>query len=188
MKPMARTDARWIHTLWIGLLTAVSAVLTAGYTCVVPFAALGVAAAMTLPRREALVCTIAVWFANQAAGFGLMSYPWTLNTIGWGAVIGVAALAGTRTAQWLLRRLDGLRSSIQAVTAFVMAFAVYESTLYAAAASMLGGTAAFAPGIIAQVLGVNVVALGGLWGLSQLLMVAVSSYRRRASASPARFA
>jgi len=71
MKPIAPTDARWIHTLWIGLLMAVSAGLTTGYTCVVPFAALGVAAAMTLPRREALVCAMAVWLANQAAGFGL---------------------------------------------------------------------------------------------------------------------
>jgi len=44
MKPIAPTDARWIHTLWIGLLMAVSAGLTTGYTCVVPFAALGVAA------------------------------------------------------------------------------------------------------------------------------------------------
>jgi hypothetical protein len=53
---------------------------------------------------------------------------------------------------------------------------------------MLGGTAAFAPGIIAQVLVVNVVALVGLWGLNQLLTVALSSYRRRVSTSPARFA
>jgi hypothetical protein len=188
MTPMALTDARWIQTLWIGLLMAVSAGLTAGYTCVVPFAALGVAAAMTLPRREALVCTVAVWLANQAAGFGLMSYPWTINTIGWGAAIGVAALAGTLAAQWLLRNLQGLRPSIQTVTAFVIAFSVYQVTLYAAAVSMLGGTAAFAPGIIAQVLGVNVAALGGWWGLSQLLIVAASSYRRRVLVSPARFA
>jgi hypothetical protein len=188
MKPIAPTDARWIHTLWIGLLMAVSAGLTTGYTCVVPFAALGAAAAMTLPRREALVCAMAVWLANQAAGFGLMNYPWALNTIGWGAAIGVAAMAGTLAAQWLLRRLEGLRSSIQTVTTFVMAFAVYESALYATAVSMLGGTAAFAPGIIAQVLGVNVVTLVGLCGLNQLLAMVFASYRRRVSATPARFA
>jgi hypothetical protein len=69
-----------------------------------------------------------------------------------------------------------------------MAFAVYESILYGAAVSMLGGTAGFAPGIIAQVLVVNIVALVGLWGLNQLLTVAWSSYRRRVSTSPARFA
>lgn len=187
MKPMAR-DARWLHTLWIGLSMAVSAGLTAGYTCVVPFAALGVAAAMTLPRREAVLCTIVVWLANQAAGFGLMGYPWMADTIGWGVAIGVAAMAGTLAAQWLLRGLHGLYSSIQTVTAFVVGFSVYQLLLYVAAVSMLGGAATFAPGIIAQVLGVNVVALVGLWGLSQLLTVAVASYRRRVSASPARFA
>jgi hypothetical protein len=188
MKPMAPTDVRWIRLLWIGTLVAASATLTATYTCVVPFAALSVAAVMTLPRRQAVVCTTAVWFANQAAGFGLVSYPWALNTIGWGAAIGAAAVAGTLSAQWLLRRADSLRSSTQTVTAFVMAFAVYESILYGAAVSMLGGTAGFAPGIIAQVLVVNIVALVGLWGLNQLLTVAWSSYRRRVSTSPARFA
>ena len=188
MKPLVPTEARWIHMLWIGSLSAVSAGLTAGYTCVVPFAALGVAAAMTLPRREAIIGAIAVWFANQAAGFGLMSYPCTLNTIAWGGAIGVATVAGTLAAQWSLRRLEGQRSSIRTVIAFAMAFAVYESTLYAAAVSMLGGVAAFAPGIIAQVLAVNVVALVGLSGLNRLLTVALSSYRQRASASPARLA
>jgi hypothetical protein len=188
MKPMASPDARAIHALWIAMLMAVSAGLTAGYTWVVPFAALAVAAAMTLPRREAVICAVAVWFANQAAGFGLMNYPWTLTTIGWGAAIGVAAVAGTLGAQWLLWRLDRLPSSIQTVSAFVLAFAVYQATLYAAAVSVLGGTAAFAPGIVAQVFSVNVVALVGLWGLNHLLKAALSSYGRPVSASPARFA
>jgi hypothetical protein len=109
-----------------------------------------------------------------------------ISTIGWGVAIGVAALAATLVAQWLLRCFKDLPSSVQMVSAFVLAFVVYQSSLYAAAVSILGGTAAFAPGIIAQVVGVNVVALGGLWGLSELLTAA--SYRRRASASPARFA
>ena len=173
---------------WIGTLVAVSAGLTTTYTCVVPFPALSVAAAMTLSRRQALGCTAAVWFANQAVGFGVMSYPWTLDTIGWGAAIGGAAVMGTVAAQWLLPRLHGVRSSAQAVTAFVMAFAVYESTLFGAAVSMLGGTAAFAPRIVVQVLGLNIVVLVGLWGLNLLLRVAFSSHRRRVSASPARFA
>jgi hypothetical protein len=186
MKPLA-TDGRWLRALWIGTLVALSAGLTTTYTCIVPFAALSVAAAMTLSRREAVVATAAVWFANQAAGFVGMSYPWTASTIGWGAAIGAAAIAGTLAAQWLLRRLGGWRPRTQVVTAFALAFAVYESMLYAAALS-LRGTGAFAPGIMAQVLIVNVVTLGGLWALNQLLAVASSSYRRRVSPSPARFA
>jgi hypothetical protein len=35
-----------------------------------------------------------VWLANQAIGFGLLHYPWTASSFGWGVTIGVAALAG----------------------------------------------------------------------------------------------
>jgi hypothetical protein len=185
---MAPMNARWINTLWIALLGALSAGLTVGFTCVAPFAALGAAAAMTLPGRQALVCAIGVWLANQTAGFVVMSYPWTLNTIGWGAAIGVATVAGMLAAQRLPQRSDGLRSTARVAAGFAVAFAVNQAILYAAAASVLGGVAAFAPGIIVQVLGVNVVAFIGLWGLWRLLAVAVGSYRRRVSASPARFA
>jgi hypothetical protein len=188
MKPIVSFDVRWVSALWIATLAAVSGGLTATYTCVVPFAALSVAAAMTLSARQALLCTAVVWLANQAAGFGLVSYPWTLDAFGWAVAIGAAAIAGTLATQWLLPRLAGLRSIAQTVIAFGLAFAVYETALYAAAVSALGGTAAFAPAIIAQVLGVNVVALVALWSLNQLLRVAFSSYLRRVSAPPARFA
>lgn len=188
MKSMAPPDARWLRALWIGTLVSLSAGLTATYTCIVPFAALGVAAAMTVSRRQALVSMAAVWFANQAAGFVVTSYPWTLSTIGWGGAIGAAAIAGTLAAQWLLPRLGGWPPRTHVATTFVVAFAVYETALYAAAVSVLGGTGAFAPGLIGQVLIVNVVALVGLWALNQLLTMALSSYRRRVSAAPARFA
>jgi len=185
---MARMNARWIPTLWIGLLVALSAGLTVGFTCIAPFAALGAAAAMTLTRRQALVCAIGVWLANQAAGFALMSYPWSLNTIGWGVAIGVATVAGTLAAQWALSRRAVVGSTTRIMVGFAAAFAVYQSILYAAAVSVLGGVAAFAPGIVVQVLGVNVVAFIGLWALYRLLAVAIWSSRRRVSASPARFA
>jgi len=178
---------RWIHTVWVGLLVALSGGLTVGFACVAPFAALGAAAAMTLPGRQALVCTISVWLANQAAGFALMSYSWTLNTIGWGVAIGVATVAGTLAAQWWLLRSEGQRSTTRIVAGFATAFAVNQAILYAAAVSVLGGVAAFAPGIIVQVLGVNVVAFIGLWGVGRLLAVASGSARRRVSASPAHF-
>jgi hypothetical protein len=185
---MAHADARWPRVLWVGALLASSAVLTATYTCIAPFAALSVAAAMTLSRRQALMTTAGVWLANQAAGFALLGYPWVPNTLGWGAAIGVGAVAGTLAAQSLRRRLGGGRSYIQIVTTFVLAFVVYQATLYAAAVSVLGGTGAFTASIIAQVLIVNVVALVGLWGLNQLLAAAWSSYRRRAATSPVRLA
>jgi len=187
MKAMVDPDARWLRALWIGTLVGLSAVLTATYTCIAPFAALSVAAAMTLSSRQALLTMAGVWLANQVAGFGLLGYPWVSDTLGWGAAIGISAAAGTLATQWSLGRLNGTRSNVQTVIAFVVAFMVYQATLYVAAVSVLGGTGAFSPGILAQVLIVNVVALVGLWGLNQLL-TSWSSYRRRAAASPARFA
>jgi hypothetical protein len=181
MTSMAQADARLLRVLWIGTLIALSAVLTATATCIAPFAALSVATAMTLSWRHALIATAGVWLANQAAGFGLLSYPWVPNTLGWGAAIGVGAMAGTLATQWLLRRLEGVPSSIRTVPAFALAFTVYEAALYGAAVTVLGGTGAFAPGIVAQVLVVNVVALLGLWGLNHLLTASWSTYRRRAA-------
>jgi hypothetical protein len=178
-------DGRWARTLWIGILAGLSAGLTGTYTCIVPFAGLGVAAAMTLPRREALVCAAAVWLANQTAGFGMLSYPWTLDALGWGLAIGAGAMVATVSAQWLVQRLPRLRPAVRAAIAFAAAFAVYELTLLAAAVAVLGGAGAFAPGIVAQVLIVNAVSLVGLYGLSHVFALALSRYRRRVSAAPA---
>ena len=181
------TDGRQARALWIAMLAALSAGLTVTYTCIVPFAALGVAAALTLSRREALVCTAAVWLANHAAGFGARSYPWTLDAFGWGVAIGAGALVATTSAHWLVPRLVRLPSVARAAALFAVVFAAYELTLVAAARAVLGG-GAFSPGIVAQVLIVNVVSLVGLYGLYQLLGLAASAYRRRVSASPARVA
>ena len=189
MRSMASSDVAWLRPLWLGLLIGASAALTTVYTCITPFAAFAVIAATTLSRRQALSCTAVVWLANQAVGFGALNYPWTAKTFAWGVAIGGAAVIGTLAAQWTVWRLGSFRSPAQTVAAFVSAFAFYQLTLYAAAASMLGGTGAFAPRIIGQVLLVNAVTLVGLFGLNQLVAAAAFlSRRRRAHASPARFA
>lgn len=179
----------WLRPLWLGLLIATSAGLTTVYTCITPFAAFAVIAATTLSRRHALAVTVAVWLANQAVGFGVLHYPWTGKTFAWGLAIGAAALVGTLTAQWTVARLGSLRSPARTLAGFVSAFALYQLALYAAAVSMLGGTGAFAPRIIGQVLLVNAVTFVGLFGLSELVEAAGSlARRRRAQTSPARLA
>jgi len=189
VRHMTAIDAAWFRSLWLGLLIAASAALTTVYTCITPFAAFAVIAATTLSRRKALSCTVLVWLANQAVGFGVLNYPWTAKTFAWGVAIGGAAVIGTLAAQWTVRRLGSFRSPAQTVAAFVSAFALYQLTLYAVAVSMLGGTGAFVPRIIGQVLLVNAVTLVGLLGLNQLVTAAVFlSRRRRAHASPAHVA
>ena len=184
MIPVAAND-RTARAVWIALLAALTAAMTVTYTCIAPFAALGVAAAMTLPRREALAGAAVVWLANQATGFGMLGYPWTLHALGWGVAIGAGAMVATVSAQWLVPLR--LRPPVRAAIAFPAAFAAYELVLLAAALTVLGG-GAFAPGIVAQVLVVNAVTLVGLYGLSHVFALAATACRRRAPASPARVA
>ncbi|HEU5304476.1 MAG TPA: hypothetical protein VFU40_07525 [Gemmatimonadales bacterium] len=184
---MIAIEAPWFRLLWLGLLVAGSAALTAMDTCITPFSAFAVLAATTLSRRDGLILTVVLWLANQAVGFGVLSYPWTADTLGWGVAIGGAALIGTLAAQWTVHLLDSWRSLGQTVGAFVSAFAHYQLALFALAVPFLGDAGAFAPRIIGQVLVVNAGALIGLVGLSQL-MTAAAALRRRAQASPARFA
>jgi hypothetical protein len=150
--------------------------------------AAAVIAAMTLTPRGALLCTVVVWLANQAVGFGVLHYPWAAPTFAWGLAIGGAAVVGTVAAQWSVRCLGAFRAPVQTVAAFAAAFAVHQLTLYAIAVSLLGGTGAFATRIIGQVFLVNAVTLVGLVGLHQLVVVAGSFSRRRARGSLARSA
>jgi hypothetical protein len=189
---MTRNGLTWRFAMWLGVLIATTAVLTLVYTCVTPFAAFAAfaaIAAMTLSWRGALSCTVLVWLANQAMGFGLLNYPLTGKTVAWGVVIGGAAVIGVFAAQWSQRRLRAFGAPTRTLGSFAAAFALYELTLYVAAVSLLGGTGAFSVRIIAQVLVINAATLVGLYGLQQLVEACfVLIRRRRAHASAARVA
>jgi hypothetical protein len=186
VRQVTSSEATWRRPLWLGLLIGVSGALTTVFACITPFVAVGVIAAMTLSRRAALCLTVAAWLANQAVGYGVLHYPWTTNSVAWGLALGGAAVVATLTAQWVVARLSAARSPIQALAAFVSAFAVYELGLYALGVSVLGGTRGFAPSIVGQVLVVNAVTLLGLYGLNQLAAVVGLVGRRAARVSPAR--
>ena len=178
-----------LRPFWFAVLIAASAVLTTWYTCITPFAAFAVIAATTLTRRHAIVLTIAVWLANQAVGFGVLNYPWTPKTLAWGVAIGGAAVLGVLAAQWTLARLGSVRAPVPVIGGFVAAFALYQSALYTVAATLLGGTGAFAPAIVGHVLVINAVTFVGLLGLGQLVhAIGTLARRRRARAAAARFA
>ncbi|HMH54236.1 MAG TPA: hypothetical protein VK548_28640 [Candidatus Acidoferrum sp.] len=186
---MTRNDLTWRFPIWLAVLIATTAVLTVVYTCVTPFAAFAVIVAATLSWRGALSCTVLVWLANQAMGFGLLHYPPTGKTVAWGVVIGGAAVIGTLAAQWSHRRLRAFGAPTRTLGSFAAAFALYQLTLYAAAASVLGGTGTFSVRIIGQVLAINAATLVGLYGLQQLVEACfVLIRRRRAHASAARVA
>jgi len=176
------------RSMWPALVIVAGAALTTWFTCITPFVAFSVMAATTLSRRGGLVLTIAAWLANQAVGYGMLHYPWTVTSVAWGVTIGMAAVLATVAAQEVGDRLRSAPLSTRGLTAFVAAFAVYELALYAMAVSSLGGAEAFAPRIVGQVLLVNAATLVGLWGVHQLLTtVRLAAQRRRgvrASSAP----
>src|SRR5262249_27309748 len=92
---MPERDAVWFRPVWLGFLVLISAAITIVFPCVAPFAAFGVIATLTVPRRDTVMLAAALWLANQAVGFGLLHYPWTASTLAWGGALGVAAVVGT---------------------------------------------------------------------------------------------
>lgn len=157
----------WRHTLWLALLVAASVAFSLGFACAVPLAAFGAAAALTLSRRDALLLIGAVWLANQIVGYGMMGYPWTANSLAWGAVLGIVAVLATLSAHWIVRRLDGGKV-LAASAAFLAAFAVYEAALFVVAVALLGGAEDFTPAIIGRIFAINLVAVVGLLALNRL--------------------
>jgi hypothetical protein len=186
---MPERNAVWFRPVWLGLLAAISAAITVVFTCVTPFAAFAVIAAVTVSRHDTVMLAVALWLTNQAVGFGLLHYPWTASTLAWGAALGAAAVIGTLAALWTLRRLGTRPSLARSVAAFGAAFILYQLTLFVVAVTWLGGTDMFAPGIVSQVLLINAVTLAGLFALRQVVAgAALLIRRRRAHASPARLA
>lgn len=74
--------------LWFWLLTGVGCASTVTYAHP-PLVALGVMAGATLIPRRAVMAAIAIWLANQLYGYTLRQYPLTLESLGWGAAMGL---------------------------------------------------------------------------------------------------
>jgi hypothetical protein len=149
----------WRHHLWLALLIAASVGFTLGFACAVPFAAFGAIAALSLPRRDALLLTLALWLVNQVIGFTMLHYPWDGTTLIWGAVLGAVALLCTAAAQVASRGRGIIAGSL---TGFLAAFVVYEGSLYIVSAAALGGTEDSTAAIVQRILEINAVAFIGL--------------------------
>jgi hypothetical protein len=180
------TRLGWRQALWLALLVAASVAFALGFACAVPFAALGAAAALTLPRRDALLLVVACWLANQLVGFTILSYPWTADTVVWGVVLGLVSLLATAASQFLVRRLDGRGAVIVSLASFLGAFAVYEGGLFVVSATLLGGTEDFTAAIVARIVEINAAAFAGLLVVDRLAiaggLAAGSAHRPSAKA------
>jgi hypothetical protein len=158
------------QVLWFALLFAASVAFSLGFACAVPFAAFGAIAALTLPRRGALLLAVAVWLANQVVGFACLGYPATASALAWGGAFGVVAVLTTLAAQATARRLAARGAVLVPLVAFACAFLVYEGSLFVVAATLLGGTATDTPATVARILAINATAFVGLLVLRRIVL------------------
>lgn len=154
--------------LWLAMLTAASLIFSYGLACAAPIAAFAAIGALTLPRREAIILTVAVWLANQLAGFLLLDYPTTANSIAWGVVIGVAALAGLVAAEIVASRMADQNPIAVWISAFLAAFVVSQIAMLIPGVVALGGLASFAPAVVLEVFLLNAMAFAGLAGFHRI--------------------
>lgn len=163
-------SAGWRH-LWLMLLIAASLAFTFGFACAVPFAAFGAIAAMTLPRRDALLVTVVLWLVNQIVGFGFLHYEWDGTTLAWGVILGGIAVLSTLAAQATIRWRGVI---VTAIASFAAAFVTYEGGLYLISATVMGGTEDFAPLLVARILEINAAGFAALL-VAAFLIAALSA-------------
>jgi len=160
LPPLARN---W---LWPAILAVAAIGGSWALACVTPFAAFAVILADSESRTTALVTVGLIWIANQIVGVVLLGYPLDVHSIGWGAVIGIAALLATVAAAAVTR--TSLWRGLRLVLAFVAAFAVYEAAL-ALVATATGELGHFAPATVAQLAALDAAWLVALVVLREVL-------------------
>jgi hypothetical protein len=158
-------------TFWIALLTALSLAFSYGLACAAPLAAFAAIAALTLSPRDGIILVVAVWLANQAAGYVLLDYPYTANSYALGVVMGAAALLALVAARLAAARLSGQGAVMAWTGAFLAAFAVYEVANFIPAVAGLGGVETFAPAVMGEIFALNAMAFAGLCGLHRLAII-----------------
>ena len=153
--------------LWTATLGTAAIFGSYFFACVFPFVALATIAALTLDMRRAAVLVGAVWLTNQIVGFGFRNYPHTLDTLGWGIAIGVAAFAGLAAARAVIGKSPTLVSP-RSLLALGAAFVAYEGTLFAWAL-VAGGLGTFSPRIVGLIALNDAVWFAGLVALRLVL-------------------
>jgi hypothetical protein len=169
-----------VTKLWLAILAVAAVGGSLALICVAPFAAFAVATAGTLRLRSALGAMSVIWLANQAVGFAVLGYPWTLNTVLWGLGIGAAAVLATLAAAGVLGRFRPSPVWLRLPLAFGTAFVVYEVALLAVA-FVLGSGNVFAPALLGRLALIDAAWLGGLVLVHALLAAWVQPWRRMTS-------
>lgn len=140
-------SSSWRAAVWPAALAFVTVAGSLAAACLMPFTALAVMAAATLPPARSAAVVVGAWTVNQAIGFGLLGYPHTADA----ALQGVGLLVAALTAQ-VVARVAGLATGgpLGLWSAFAAGFAAYEGALFAAA-HLTGGLDTFTPAIVGQI-------------------------------------
>jgi hypothetical protein len=173
-------ESRYAPLFCFALLTIACGLASFVFACATPFAAFAVVAAAALPLQSALLAVTAAWVVNQAIGFGVLHYPVDMNTILWGLVIGMAALAATVTSTIVLRMLRRNGTPVALGFALIGAYAAYELVLLAAT-PLLGGAGGFTTAIVGRLGVLSVLWLIGLVAACEVFRLLTSRLRHQVS-------
>ena len=159
------------------ILALASVVFSLGLACAMPFAGLAAQAALVVSRRGAVAASLLAWAANQAIGYGLLAYPVTVGSMGWGIALGVAAVLATLTAHVAAATVRGLARPI---AAFAAAFVAQQGVVFAARLALPSHPDAFTSSVVLSLLAINALAFASL-----LAVCATVPDLRRATLTPA---
>jgi hypothetical protein len=173
-------ESRYAPLFCFALLTIACGLASFVFACATPFAAFAVVAAAAVPLQSALLAVTAAWVVNQAIGFGVLHYPVDMNTILWGLVIGMAALAATVTSTIVLRMLRRNGTPVALGFALIGAYAAYELVLLAAT-PLLGGAGGFTTAIVGRLGVLSVLWLIGLVAACEVFRLLTSRLRHQVS-------
>jgi hypothetical protein len=156
------------RAIWITLIVVSGIGFSFFFACAAPFAAVATLAGLKIDRREAVAAVGLVWLANQAIGYGILGYPWTLDSAAWGVAIGLSAFLALLAATALTPIRAAPRMGIS--LPFVGAFATYEMGLYLAGFVLPGGEGGFTAAVVGKVFAINLIALIGVLAVYQLAL------------------
>jgi hypothetical protein len=169
-------EPRYAPLFCFAVLTVACALASFAFACATPFAAFAVTAAAMLPLRPALLVVTGAWLVNQGIGFGALHYPIDGNTMLWGLVIGIAALAATVTSAAILRWLPQRSTPLVLALALIGGYGAYEVALLAAT-PFLGGADSFTAAIVGRIAVVNVAWLIGLVAACEIVRL-INPFKR----------
>lgn len=148
--------------LWIAIITAASVLFSLVFACATPFAAFAAAAALSLPRKQALILLAATWLANQVIGYVMLGYPQTINSFIWGAVIGVSALLAAYACCAVNARYEALPKISRSILVLVTGVLTYQALMLLALFTPLGDIRDFNAAVLSHVLLIDIGAFAAL--------------------------